>query len=364
MSRTVYLHIGAPKTGTTYLQDRLTRNAASLAEHDVHFPTKSPLISPGLFHFRAALDLLGQDWGGDPGHADGSWDALVKRVKRRSGTVVISHEILAPGAAPPRRPGDERPRGRRHPRRLHRPRPRPAAARRLAGEHQAGPQVALRTLPAEVRARQDLVLAGLRPARRCSAPGARTSRPRTSTSSPSRPTRGGDVAVGPLLPGDRDRPDLGARARARGPTPRSASPRPRCSASSTSGSTAQTRRESAYDALIRRDARRGGAGPRRLAADHAAARRVRLGRRTAATSGWSGSSRPASTSSATSPTWCLSGPPADEPWHDPDRVKPRKRLAVAMEALAAMTSEAAARPDPEQRLGARVRKNAERLRSR
>lgn len=95
-SRVVYLHIGAPKTGTTYLQDRLTRNAASLARHGVHFPTKSPLVSPGLFQFRAALDLLGQDWGGSPGHAEGSWDALMKRVRRLSGTVVISHEILAP----------------------------------------------------------------------------------------------------------------------------------------------------------------------------------------------------------------------------------------------------------------------------
>ena len=96
MSRVVYLHIGAPKTGTTYLQDRLTRNAANLARHGVHFPTRSPLVSPGLFQFRAALDLLGQDWGGAPGHAHGSWDALMKRVRRLDGTVVISHEILAP----------------------------------------------------------------------------------------------------------------------------------------------------------------------------------------------------------------------------------------------------------------------------
>ena len=98
MSPTVYLHIGAPKTGTTYLQDRLSRNAASLADHDVHFPGRSALVSPGLFHFRAALDLLGQDWGGAPGHAEGSWEALVRRVRRKSGTVVISHEILAPAA--------------------------------------------------------------------------------------------------------------------------------------------------------------------------------------------------------------------------------------------------------------------------
>ncbi|HEU5036843.1 MAG TPA: hypothetical protein VFT70_07555 [Nocardioides sp.] len=96
MSRRVYLHIGAPKTGTTYLQDRLSVNARTLAAHGVHFPTTSPLVSPGLAHFRGALDLLGQDWGGPPGHADGSWEALVRRVRRRSGTVVISHEILAP----------------------------------------------------------------------------------------------------------------------------------------------------------------------------------------------------------------------------------------------------------------------------
>ena len=98
VSRRVYLHIGAPKTGTTYVQDRLGRNTRSLAAHDVHFPTRSPMVSAGLFHFRAALDLLGQDWGGPPGHAAGSWDVMAKRVRRRSGTVVISHEILAPAA--------------------------------------------------------------------------------------------------------------------------------------------------------------------------------------------------------------------------------------------------------------------------
>jgi hypothetical protein len=98
MSRAVYLHIGAPKTGTTYLQDRLTRNAKGLARHGVHFPTRSPLVSPALFQFRAALDLLGQDWGGAPGHATGSWDALVRRIRRRSGSVIVSHEILAPAS--------------------------------------------------------------------------------------------------------------------------------------------------------------------------------------------------------------------------------------------------------------------------
>lgn len=96
MADRVFLHIGAPKTGTTYVQDRLTRNARTLAKRGVHFPSRSPLVSPALFHFRAALDVLGQDWGGPEGHAEGAWPALAKKVRRLSGTVVISHEILAP----------------------------------------------------------------------------------------------------------------------------------------------------------------------------------------------------------------------------------------------------------------------------
>jgi len=96
MSRRVYVHIGAPKTGTTYLQDRLGRNLKELAAHDVLFPTRPTVTSAGTFHFRAALDLLDQDWGGTPGHAEGAWDAMVRRVRRANGTVIISHEILAP----------------------------------------------------------------------------------------------------------------------------------------------------------------------------------------------------------------------------------------------------------------------------
>jgi hypothetical protein len=96
MTRVVHLHIGAPKTGTTYLQHRLSRNARTLGRHDVYFPTRSPLVSPELFQFRAALDLLGEDWGGQPGHATGSWDVLLRRIRAKSGTSIVSHEILAP----------------------------------------------------------------------------------------------------------------------------------------------------------------------------------------------------------------------------------------------------------------------------
>ena len=96
MSQRVYIHVGAPKTGTSYVQDRLALNTKSLGEHGVHYVNRSPIQDPKLFQFRAALDLLGQDWGGTPGHADGAWDAFVRRARRRSGSVILSHEILAP----------------------------------------------------------------------------------------------------------------------------------------------------------------------------------------------------------------------------------------------------------------------------
>lgn len=95
MSRVVHLHIGAPKTGTTYLQDRLGLNQAELGRHGVLYPGRG-LGDPSVFQFRAALDLLGQDWGGPPGFADGAWPQLVRRVRRHSDRAIISHEILAP----------------------------------------------------------------------------------------------------------------------------------------------------------------------------------------------------------------------------------------------------------------------------
>ena len=98
MTRVVHLHIGAPKTGTTYLQDRLARNTTTLARHGVHYPGLR-WGDPSSLHFRAALDLLGQDWGGPPGHAEGAWPAMVRRVRRLDGNVVVSHEILAPAPA-------------------------------------------------------------------------------------------------------------------------------------------------------------------------------------------------------------------------------------------------------------------------
>ena len=93
-SRRVYLHVGAPKTGTTYVQDRLALNAASLRRHGYRYP-----VGPHQDMFLPALDLVDRPWGGMRPQAAGEWEKLVRRVRRTSGTAVVSHEILA-GAKP------------------------------------------------------------------------------------------------------------------------------------------------------------------------------------------------------------------------------------------------------------------------
>lgn len=87
----ISLHIGAPKTGTTYLQDLLFANRRVLAEAGTSYP--------GAYaeaHFEAVLDLRSMSF---KGHADpavaGRWDRLVEKAVRWPGNVVvISHELL------------------------------------------------------------------------------------------------------------------------------------------------------------------------------------------------------------------------------------------------------------------------------
>jgi hypothetical protein len=90
MSDVVYLHVGAPKTGTTYVQDRLSLNRDTLGRHGYSYP-----IGMREDMFLAALDLLDRPWGGMRPDAKGEWDALVRRARRARGTAILSHEILA-----------------------------------------------------------------------------------------------------------------------------------------------------------------------------------------------------------------------------------------------------------------------------
>lgn len=90
MSKRVLLHVGCPKTGTSYLQDVLFRNQSMLREHDI-------LYAADRFdaHFLAALDLMTLPWGGLETEAVGAWDRLARQVREWHGTAIISHEIFA-----------------------------------------------------------------------------------------------------------------------------------------------------------------------------------------------------------------------------------------------------------------------------
>ena len=89
-ARRVLLHVGTPKTGTSFVQDVLWLNRDSLAEQGILYPAVR-------FdeHFLAALDLLELPWGGLEQQAVGAWDRLAARVRAWHGTVIVSHEILA-----------------------------------------------------------------------------------------------------------------------------------------------------------------------------------------------------------------------------------------------------------------------------
>ena len=95
MSPRVFLHVGSPKTGTTFLQNVLWSQRDLAAQQGVFLP-----MNRFLDHYFAALDLRGvSDRPHHPARAVGMWDRVVDQTKRRSDTVLISHELFAPATA-------------------------------------------------------------------------------------------------------------------------------------------------------------------------------------------------------------------------------------------------------------------------
>jgi len=90
VTKRVFLHVGTPKTGTSYLQHVLFQNRHRLPAHGFSYPAER-----FDSHFLAALDLMRLPWGGIEADAIGSWDRLAASVRRFDGTSIISHEILA-----------------------------------------------------------------------------------------------------------------------------------------------------------------------------------------------------------------------------------------------------------------------------
>ena len=93
MSQRVYLHVGVPKSGTTFLQASLTENKRALKEAGVLYPSGHERM------FLAAVDVRGahKAWGRTRAEVNGAWDTLCRKARAHDGVTVISHELL--GAA-------------------------------------------------------------------------------------------------------------------------------------------------------------------------------------------------------------------------------------------------------------------------
>ena len=89
MTRRVLLHVGAPKTGTSFVQDILFTHRQALREQGILYPAEREDA-----HFLAALDLMDLPWGGLEKQAPGAWDRLADEVRAWPGTSIVSHEIL------------------------------------------------------------------------------------------------------------------------------------------------------------------------------------------------------------------------------------------------------------------------------
>ncbi len=86
--RRVYLHIGAPKTGTTYLQAMLAHNRSALADRGLLYPSLK-----GDAHHKPVWDLRGTpDQRKDARGVGGSWQRLVDKVNASELDALISSE--------------------------------------------------------------------------------------------------------------------------------------------------------------------------------------------------------------------------------------------------------------------------------
>ncbi|MFF5260142.1 hypothetical protein ACFY4C_14425 [Actinomadura viridis] len=92
MTPVVYVHVGAPKSGTTYLQNVMWHNREVLAGQGLLYPGDEPSA-----HVWAAFDLRGAFF---DGHSDpvtrGAWARMVEEIRAWDGPVaLISQELLS-----------------------------------------------------------------------------------------------------------------------------------------------------------------------------------------------------------------------------------------------------------------------------
>lgn len=87
----LYLHVGLPKSGSTFVQSVLGSNRGALKDQRYVYPF---VRQEGMFH--AAVEMAGspERWGLEREQVEGTFEWLLRRGRRIGGTVVISHEIF------------------------------------------------------------------------------------------------------------------------------------------------------------------------------------------------------------------------------------------------------------------------------
>jgi hypothetical protein len=88
----IFIHIGEPKTGTTFLQQLMFSNRRALVAQGVILPGVRP-----RYHFRATQDLRGVvPEPNDPlAPFEGAWDRLVQEVLQAPRVGLVTHEMLS-----------------------------------------------------------------------------------------------------------------------------------------------------------------------------------------------------------------------------------------------------------------------------
>jgi hypothetical protein len=87
MARRLFMHVGTPKSGTTYLQDTLWSHKSGLSSEGILVPLKGP-----LWHWAAAIEMGDREL--DLGTRTGALQQLIAAINKWEGDVIVSSEFF------------------------------------------------------------------------------------------------------------------------------------------------------------------------------------------------------------------------------------------------------------------------------
>jgi hypothetical protein len=88
----VYLHVGAPKSGTTFLQRAMWRHREELLAEGIQLPGQT---ARDMFHGAIAVRETHETWGLKREDVRSTWERLCAQAQEFTGTTIMSHELLA-----------------------------------------------------------------------------------------------------------------------------------------------------------------------------------------------------------------------------------------------------------------------------